>query len=67
MQDMVQGQPWCRLKTEMFFAQDRLSTTVEVIVATLDAYIRRYDDARIMNSLGFRSRAERRRSLGIAA
>lgn len=56
-----------RLKTEMFFARDWLSTTIEEFVAALDAYICWYNDARIKRSLGFRSPAEHRRSLGIAA
>ena len=56
-----------RLKIEMFFARDWLSTTIEEFVAALDAYICWYNDARIKSSLGFRSPAEHRRSLGIAA
>ena len=56
-----------RLKNEMFFARDWLSTTIEEFVAALDAYIRWYNDARIKSSLGFRSPAEHRRSLEIAA
>lgn len=56
-----------RLKTEMFFAREWLSTTIEEFVAALDAYIRWYNDARIKSSLGFRSPAENRRILGIAA
>ena len=56
-----------RLKIEMFFARDWLSTTIEDFVAPLDAYIRWYNDARIKRSLGFRSPAEHRRSLGLAA
>ncbi len=56
-----------RLKTEMFFARDWLSTTIEEFVAALDAYIRWYNDVRIKSSLGFRSPAEHRMSLGIAA
>jgi transposase InsO family protein/transposase-like protein len=55
-----------RLKTEMFFARDWLSTTIEEFVAAVDAYIRWYNDTRIKISLGFRSPAEHRRSLGIA-
>ena len=56
-----------RLKTEMFFARDWLSTTIAEFVAALDAYICWYNDDRIKRSLGFRSPAEHRRSLGIAA
>ena len=55
-----------RLKTEMFFARDWLATTVEEFMSALDAYIRWYNDVRIKSSLGFRSPAEHRRSLGIA-
>jgi transposase InsO family protein len=56
-----------RLKTEMYFVQDWLSTTIEEFVTALDAYIRWYNDARIKSSLGFRGLAEYRRCLGIAA
>ena len=56
-----------RLKTEMFLARDWLSKIIEDFVAALDAYIRRYNEVRIKSSLGFRSPAEHRRSLGMAA
>jgi len=56
-----------RLKTEMFFARDWLSTSLEEFVAAVDAYIRWYNEARIKSSLGFRSPAEHRRRLGLAA
>lgn len=56
-----------QLKTEMFYARDWLSTTIEDFIAALDAYIRWYNDVRIKSSLGFRSPAEHRRSLGLAA
>ena len=56
-----------RLKTEMFYFRDWLSTTVDDFVAALDAYIRCYNEARIKSSLGFRSPAEHRKSWGIAA
>jgi transposase InsO family protein/transposase-like protein len=56
-----------RLKTEMFFARNWLSTTIEDFVAALDAYIRWYNEVRIKSSLGFRSPAVHRRSLGLAA
>jgi len=55
-----------RLKIEMFFSRDWLSTSIEGFVAALDAYIRWYNDARIKRSLGFRSPVEHRRSMGIA-
>jgi transposase InsO family protein len=46
---------------------DWLATTIEEFVAALDAYIHWYNDVRIKRSLGFRSPAEHRRHLGIAA
>lgn len=55
-----------RLKTEMFFARDWLSTSLEEFVAAVDVYIRWYNEVRIKSSLGFRSPAEHRRRLGIA-
>jgi len=54
-----------RLKTEMFFARDWLSTSIDEFVAALDAYIRWYNDQRIKSSLGFRSPAKYRQNLGI--
>ncbi|QNP48577.1 IS3 family transposase [Diaphorobacter aerolatus] len=56
-----------RLKTEMFFARDWLSTSIEEFVVAVDTYIRWYNEVRIKSSLGFRSPAEHRRRLGIAA
>jgi putative transposase len=56
-----------RLKIEMFFQRDWLSTTINEFVAALDAYIRWYNEARIKISLGGLSPAGHRRSLGIAA
>ena len=56
-----------RLKIEMFYSRDWLSTTIDEFVAALDAYIRWYNDARIKISLGSRSPTQHRRSLGIAA
>lgn len=56
-----------RLKTEMFFARDWLSTSLEEFVAAVDAYIRWYNEVRIKSSLGFRCPAEHRRRLGLAA
>lgn len=55
-----------RLKIEMFFARDWLSTTVEEFVVALDAYIRWYNGTRIKVSLGGLSPVAYRRSLGIA-
>jgi transposase InsO family protein len=56
-----------RLKTELFYARDWLSTSIEDFVAELDTYIRWYNEVRIKMSLGFRSPIEHRRKLGIAA
>jgi len=56
-----------RLKIEMFFARDWLSTSLEDFIAALDAYIRWYNEVRIKRSLGFRSPAEHRRRMGLAA
>jgi transposase InsO family protein len=56
-----------RLKNELFYSRDWLSTSTEEFVVTLDAYIRWYNDTRIKDSLGFRSPVEHRRDLGIAA
>ena len=55
-----------RMKIEMFFSRNWLSTTIDEFVAALDAYIHWYNEARIKMSLGFRSPTEHRRSLGIA-
>lgn len=56
-----------RLKTEMFFARDRLSTRIEEFVVAVDAYVCWYDEARIKSSLGLFNPAQHRRRLGIAA
>ncbi len=55
-----------RLKKELFYSRDWLSTTIEEFVAALDAYIRWYNEVRIKISLGFRSPMQHRRHLGIA-
>lgn len=55
-----------RLKIEMFFSRDWLSTTIDEFVAAVDAYIRWYNETRIKISLGGLSPAAHRRSLGIA-
>ena len=52
---------------EGFFGRDWLTTTIEELVAAVDAYIRWYNEDRIKSSLGFRSPAQHRRRLGIAA
>lgn len=56
-----------RLKNELFYAREWLSTSLEEFVAALDAYIRWYNEARIKMSLGFRSPMEHRKQLAIAA
>ncbi len=42
-----------RLKNELFYSRDWLSTTIEEFVATLDRYIRWYNEERIKQSLGY--------------
>ena len=56
-----------RLKIEMFYGGDWLSTSIEEFVAALDAYIHWYNDVRIKSSLGFRSPTDHRRCRRIAA
>ena len=56
-----------RLKNELFYPRNWLSTTIDEFVAAVDAYIRWYNEARIKISLGSRSPIEHRKSLGIAA
>ncbi len=51
----------------MFFSRDWPSTTIDELAAAVDAYIRWYNEVRIKRSLGFRSPAEYRQGLGIAA
>jgi len=55
-----------RLKIEMFYSRQWLSTTIEEFVTALDDYIRWYNNVRIKRSLGFRSPTEHRGILGIA-
>jgi transposase InsO family protein/transposase-like protein len=56
-----------RLKNELFYSRDWLSTTIEEFVAALDAYIRWYNEARIKMSLGYRSPMQYRKNLAIAS
>jgi putative transposase len=56
-----------RLKTELFYPKNWLSTTIDQFVEALDSYIRWYNEKRIKISLGFRSPIEHRRDLGLAA
>lgn len=55
-----------RLKNELFYSRNWLSTTVEEFIAALDSYIRWYNEVRIKVSLGSRSPIEHRRNLGFA-
>jgi transposase InsO family protein/transposase-like protein len=55
-----------RLKIEMFYSRQWLSTTIEEFVTALNDYICWYNNVRIKSSLGFRSPAEHRGILGIA-
>ena len=55
-----------RLKTDMFFSRDWLSTTIEEFVTALDAYTSWYNGVRIKSSLGFLSPIEHRSRLEIA-
>jgi len=56
-----------RLKNELFYSRNWLSTTIEEFIAALDSYIRWYNEVRIKTSLGSRSPIEHRRNLGFAA
>ncbi len=56
-----------RLKNKLFYARDWLTTTIDEFIATVDSYIRWYNEARIKISLGSRSPIEYRRSMGLAA
>jgi transposase InsO family protein len=56
-----------RLKAELFYARNWLSTTIEEFIGALGSYIRWYNEARIKISLGSRSPIEYRRNLGLAA
>lgn len=56
-----------RLKNELFYSRNWLSTTIEEFIAALDSYIRWYNEVRIRISLGARSPVEYRSNLGIAA
>ena len=56
-----------RLKTELFYPQSWMPTTIEQFAETLDFYIRWYNEERIKISLGFLSPLEYRESLVITA
>ena len=54
-----------RLKTELFYARDWKTITIEQFVAEVDDYIRWYNEKRIKISLGSLSPVEYRNSLGL--
>lgn len=56
-----------RLKNEFFYYRDWDGIDYEAFAAMLGAYIERYNNDRIKQSLGWKSPAEYRRSLGLAA
>ena len=56
-----------RLKNELFYSRDWLTTTIDEFVSALDSYIRWYNEARIKISLGSRSPIEYRRNIELAA
>lgn len=56
-----------RLKNELFYSRDWLTTTIEQFVATLDRYIRWYNEERIKQSLGYLSPVQYRERTAIAA
>ena len=56
-----------RLKNEFFYYRDWDGINYEAFAAMLGAYIERYNNDRIKQSLGWKSPAEYRRSLGLAA
>jgi transposase InsO family protein len=56
-----------RLKTELFFPSDWLSTTINKSVAAFDAHTRWYNEARIKISLVGLSPARHRMGMTIAA
>ena len=56
-----------RLKTELFYPQDRQATAVDQFIEIVDSYIRWYNEKRIKISLGSLSPLEYRGSLGRAA
>ena len=66
-QRLAAPSPLLRLKNELFYSRNWLSTTIEEFVGAVDSYIRWYNEARIKMSLGFRSPIEHRRNLGLAA
>jgi len=54
-----------RLKTEMFYPRDCLSSTIAELIDALDTYIRWYNEKRIKMSLGYLSPIEYRERLGL--
>ena len=58
---------FCRLKTELFYPGEWKSTTVVQFIATVDSYIRWYNEKRIKIALGSLSPIEYRESLGLTS
>lgn len=56
-----------RLKVEFFYGQDWSGAAMEEFMGRLDAYLRWYRDGRLKSDLGYRSPAQYRRDLGLAA
>lgn len=56
-----------RLKNEMFYGRPWKGVSLEAFIATVNRYIRWYNEERIKESLGWMSPIEYRHSLGLAA
>lgn len=56
-----------RLKSEFFHCRDWGGVTAEEFMASLDAWLRYYNEERPKEALGWMSPMEYRRSLGLAA
>ena len=55
-----------RLKNEFFYGQDWKGVSIKKFIQELDDYMRYYRDKRIKESLGWKSPAQYRQSLGLA-
>jgi putative transposase len=56
-----------RIKIEFFYGRDWSGVAVDEFMEMLDAYLRWYSDVRIKSDLGYRSPAQYRRDLSLAA
>ena len=56
-----------RLKIEFFYGRDWRGATIEEFMEMLDAYLKWYRDVRIKSDLGYKSPAQYRCKLGLAA